>query len=195
MPPSTAKGRCFRFAASLPQFVSSGFAFARAHKRWAITVLLVGSTLFTALATAQGQRLSFVSFIPNGVFYPNPAGASQTYSTNPRGIDLANPFFQNLGTNGRTCATCHAPSDGMSVSSASVELRFLLSQGRDPIFRPVDGSNCNHDVDLSTFRARQAAYSLLRTRGLMHSELGRLLGRKLTDTQNIGRVSELSLAT
>ena len=83
------------------------------------------------------------------------------------GIDLTGPFFQSLGTNGRACATCHQPSDGMSVSAANVELRFLLTQGTDPIFRTVDGSNCNHNIDVSTVEGRYAAYSLLRTRGLI----------------------------
>jgi hypothetical protein len=55
----------------------------------------------------------------------------------------------------------------MSVSAANVELRFLLTQGADPIFRPVDGSNCNHDLDISTVEGRYKAYSLLRTRGLI----------------------------
>jgi hypothetical protein len=31
----------------------------------------------------------------------------------------------------------------------------------------VDGSNCNHDIDVSTVEGRSAAYSLLRTRGLI----------------------------
>lgn len=55
----------------------------------------------------------------------------------------------------------------MSVSAANVELRFLLTQGTDPIFRTVDGSNCNHNIDVSTLEGRYAAYSLLRTRGLI----------------------------
>jgi hypothetical protein len=55
----------------------------------------------------------------------------------------------------------------MSVSAANVELRFLLTQGTDPIFRPVDGSNCDHSIDVSTFEGRSKAYSLLRTRGLI----------------------------
>ncbi|HEY6384802.1 MAG TPA: hypothetical protein VIX91_03880 [Candidatus Acidoferrum sp.] len=114
----------------------------------------------------QGPLARLLSFIPNGVFFPNPNGASQTYSANGGGIDLTGPFFQSLGTNGRSCGTCHTPSDGMSVSAANVELRFLLTQGTDPIFRPVDGSNCNHNIDVSTMEGRYRAYSLLRTRGL-----------------------------
>src|ERR1700756_4673936 len=107
----------------------------------AVAVVLVATT-FTA------QPIPPISLIPNGVFFPNPNGASQTYSTNSGGIDETGPFFQNLGTNGRACATCHQPSDGMSVSAANVETRFLLTQGQDPIFRPVDGSNCNHNIDV-----------------------------------------------
>lgn len=134
-----------------------------------LAVLLIGA-MFMALRGASGDDGPFarlLSFIPNGVFFPNTNGASQTYSSRGGRIDLTNPFFQSLGTNGRTCGTCHQPSDGMSVSAADVELRFLLTQGRDPIFRPVDGSNCNHDIDVSTLAGREAAYSLLRSRGLI----------------------------
>jgi len=36
-----------------------------------------------------------------------------------------------------------------------------------PIFRTVDGFNCNHNIDVSTLAGKSAAYSLLRTRGLI----------------------------
>src|SRR6516165_10328829 len=123
------------------------------------------------IAVVNGQQIPFVSFIPNGVLFPNPNGASQTYSTINGGIDEAGPFFESLGNNGRTCASCHQPSDGMTVSAANVQLRFLVSQGLDPIFRPVDGANCNN-LDVSTVAARYEAYSLLRTRGLIRIAIG-----------------------
>ena len=123
--------------------------------------------ILVVITAAMGQQTPLSTFIPNGVSFPNPAGASQTYSSINGGIDLKNPFFQNLGTNGRTCGTCHQPSDGMSISAANVELRFLQTEGRDPIFRTVDGSNCNHDINVSTLAGKTAAYSLLRTRGLI----------------------------
>jgi len=126
-------------------------------------IFLVCATLLV-ISAVKGQQ---IPFIPNGAFFPNPAGASQTYSASGRGIDLTGPFFQSLGTNGRTCGTCHQPSDGMSISAANVERRFLLTEGEDPIFRTVDGSNCNHSIDVSTLAGRYAAYSLLRTRGLI----------------------------
>jgi hypothetical protein len=149
------------------------FGFRR-QRRFVISAVVVGCTTLAMIAAVNGQQLSqfsFRNFILNGVFFPNANGASQTYSTNGGGIDLTNPFFQSLGTNGRTCGTCHQPSDGMSVSAANVELRFLLTQGTDPVFRPVDGSNCNHNIDVSTVKGRYAAYSLLRTRGLIRIAL------------------------
>lgn len=106
-----------------------------------------------------------IGFIPNDLLFPNPSGASQTVSSTGR-MDLSSPFFENLGTNGRSCVTCHQPSDGMSVSASDVQLRFALTRGEDPIFRTVDGSNCGHGIDVSTLEGREAAYSLLRTRGV-----------------------------
>jgi cytochrome c peroxidase len=127
------------------------------------TVFLLFASL-VAISAVEGQHIPFV---PNGADSPNPGGASQTYSATGKGIDLTGPFFQNLGNNGRTCGTCHQPSDGMSVSAADVQQRFDLTQGEDPIFRTIDGSNCNHGIDVSSLEGRSAAYSLLRTRGLI----------------------------
>jgi cytochrome c peroxidase len=163
------------FAVSMSSFVdcvsrvrNKELAKGRRYKVNVLAAIFLAAAVPLAIAAASGQQIPFVTFIPNGVFFPNPHGASQTYSTNGGGIDLTGPFFQSLGTNGRTCGTCHQPSDGMSVSAANVQLRFLLTQGQDPIFRPVDGSNCNHNIDVSTLAGRAAAYSLLRTRGLIH---------------------------
>jgi cytochrome c peroxidase len=132
-------------------------------------VLGVGSVLAVVAAVNGQDRGSsfFPPFIPNGAVFPNPGGASQTYSTIGGGIDQTGPFFQSLGTNGRSCASCHQPSDGMSVSAAHIQQRFVQTRGLDPIFRTVDGSNCDHDIDVSTLAGRSAAYSLLRTRGLI----------------------------
>lgn len=141
-----------------------GSAITRRYRRVLFTaVLLAGATLI-AMVSVKGQQFTF---IPNGTLVVNPTGEAETYSTGNGGIDLTGPFFQILGSNGRSCATCHQPSDGMSVSAASVQQRFALTQGRDPIFRTNDGSNCNHSIDVSTLAGRSAAYSLLRTRGLI----------------------------
>ncbi len=88
-----------------------------------------------------------------------------TFTTNGV-IDTKNPFFQVLGSNGRSCDTCHQASDAWTVTPAHLRERFRLSNGRDPIFRPNDGANCP-TADVSTRQARRAAYSLLLSKGLI----------------------------
>src|SRR4030095_8923056 len=134
------------------------------YRHGILRAILVPAAILMAIAVLRGQQLSF---IPNGVLFPNPGGASQTYSAINGGIDLTGPFFQSMGTNGRSCATCHQLSDGMSVSAENVQRRFVQTKGLDPIFRVVDGSNCDHSMDVSTVEGRYQAYSLLRTRGLL----------------------------
>jgi hypothetical protein len=81
-------------------------------------------------------------------------------------IDTSNPFFQDLGTNGRTCFSCHRPDQGWTITPASVRERFDETRGLDPIFRTNDGSNCE-GADVSSLRKRRDAFSLLLTRGLI----------------------------
>ena len=52
------------------------------------------------------------------------------------------PFFQSLGTNGRSCASCHVASQAMGLSAAGARARFVASAGTDPLFASVDGANC-----------------------------------------------------
>jgi hypothetical protein len=130
---------------------------------WAISLLLVSRP---SAAPHGGPAM-----VPNGAQFPNPAGASRTISTSGQ-VALTGPFFETIGTNGRACVTCHQPGDGMSISAASVQERFDRTAGMDPIFRVVDGSNCNDGVDVSTLAGRRAAYTLLRTRGLIRVAVG-----------------------
>ena len=73
---------------------------------------------------------------------PNPTGFGQTLNMNGLTIAALSPFFQPLGTNGRTCATCHQPANSMSLSVSTVQQRYTLSRGQDPLFAAVDGANC-----------------------------------------------------
>jgi hypothetical protein len=65
-----------------------------------------------------------------------------------------NAFFQDLGTNGRTCFTCHQPQQGWSVSATDIAARFTASAGKDPIFRLVDGATCPN-ADVSSLGAKR----------------------------------------
>ena len=118
--------------------------------------------LVVALLIAGSDR----SFISNVYPFQNPSGMAATHTSNGV-IDLKNPFFQSLGTNGRSCGTCHQPDQGWSVSADKVQERFEQSAGLDPIFRTNDGSNCDHNIDTSTLAGRRNAYSLLTSRGLI----------------------------
>ena len=95
---------------------------------------------------------------------PDVDGELRTVTVNGE-IDLTNPFFQDLGTNGRRCITCHQPSDAWTITPAHVQQRFAASHGTDPIFRPVDGSNCA-GVD-QVHGNRKAAYTMLLSKGVL----------------------------
>src|SRR6476620_6971990 len=94
------------------------------------------------------------------------SGAIATFQPDGQTFTKNNAFFQNLGTNGRTCFTCHQPANGWTVSAASVADRFAESAGADPIFRVVDGATCP-TADVSTPSAKRQAYKLLTDKGLI----------------------------
>src|SRR6516162_10041957 len=91
----------------------------------------------------------------------DPSGTISTYQPNGS-TPTSNPFFQDLGTNERTCFTCHQPQTGWTVSAQSVQDRFKASSGADPIFRLVDGATCPTDDP-----SNPESYSLLLSKGLI----------------------------
>lgn len=97
--------------------------------------------------------------------YNDTSGTSSSYST-AGFIDQTGPFFQVIGSNGRMCFTCHQIDQGWSITPAGTQARFDLSSGTDPIFRTVDGAN-SPNADVSTVAARQVAYSMLLSKGLI----------------------------
>src|SRR3954470_8067132 len=99
-----------------------------------------------ALFLAASVPGDSVKSIPNDFPFPNDAGVLETHNTNGHGpIDLTGPFFQSLGTNGRSCGTCHKPDQAWSISAAGAKKAFDQSGGNDPMFRTNDGSNCDHN--------------------------------------------------
>src|SRR5215203_1073855 len=96
--------------------------------------------------------------------FPNPAGVLATVGAH--GPEAGNPFFQELGTNGRSCATCHRAAQAWTITPAELRVRFNRTDGLDPVFRSNDGSNCER-ADLSTMPARRRAFSLLLEKGLI----------------------------
>jgi hypothetical protein len=85
---------------------------------------LIGTAMIMTMPVS-GQSL------PNLFPIPNRSGLLETYNVNHRPISLTGAFFQPLGTNGRSCSSCHRPAEGWGISAEEVQLRFLLTQGLD----------------------------------------------------------------
>lgn len=108
----------------------------------------------------------------------NAYGFLGTYQPGGATTTATNAFFQSLGTNGRSCATCHQPASGMSVSLADIQARYVASGAKDPIFAPVDGAVCPSAVPAAYTspsilgkrrgggKSLASAYSLILTRGV-----------------------------
>ena len=122
------------------------------------------STLLLALIFGGA---AFAETIPNLFPFPNASGILKTLNVNGTPLDLSGAFFQSLGTNGRSCATCHQAAQGFSISAQEVRARFEATHGLDPIFRTNDGSNCDRNINTATEGGRRQAYSLLVRRGLI----------------------------
>ena len=128
-----------------------------------------------AIAHAQKMRRLFPDIggdtqatppvIPQLEIDLDPSGAVATFQPNGPTVTANNAFFQNLGTNGRTCFTCHQPEDAWSISAQHVRDRFHANSN-DPLFRLFDGATCPSD-DVSTLSAKRKAYGLVLAKGLI----------------------------
>jgi cytochrome c peroxidase len=90
------------------------------------------------------------------------AGRPWSWTVTRRVIRGAVNFFRPFpGGNGRSCATCHNPRDGFSLSPATVEARWRRLQrarrqnpeATDPLFRPIDADDGQDDFTLLRTRA------------------------------------------
>ena len=115
--------------------------------------------------------------LPNGVPFRNESGFAATVST-AGAIDLTNEFFQDLGTNGRRCVSCHQPATGWTVTPESLREVFDRTRGgtiddgtgAGAIFRLVDGAT-SPTADVSTLAKRRTAYKMLLNKGLIRTFL------------------------
>ena len=126
--------------------------------------LAVAALLLMAAAGTSAQQ-SRSPLRRGALVSADPSGWVQTSTPSGR-IDRNNPFFQPLGSNGRSCNSCHRQEDGWTVSAADVRRRFVATRGTDPIFRLVDGAN-SPLANVSTLAARATAYSMLLNHGVI----------------------------
>jgi cytochrome c peroxidase len=132
--------------------------------RWIPVVVLVMTTAMAGVLGGLGHLEAGETEV-DLLTFANPRGVHRTFTTAGE-IDATNPFFQDLGTNGRTCFSCHRPAAAWSVTPQELRERFAETGGLDPIFRNNDGSNCE-GADIGTARQRRGAFSLLLDKGLI----------------------------
>ena len=131
------------------------------HTGVLLCLLVIALAVPTAASSAN---------IRTKLIYNNAFGKLEVYSTDDaRGIDASNPFFKSMGTNGRACASCHKLQDALGISTATINALFWKTQGRDPIFRTVDGSNAPTGVyaQTRTISQRLKSFSMLLKHGVI----------------------------
>ena len=115
-----------------------------------LAALLAGTLPASAVPSGEIYRQGgFPPVVRQTERFWNPSGRLGTFlATGP--IDTAtHPFFQALGTNGRSCATCHQPPSALGLSVRNIRSRFAATQATDPLFAPIV-----FDWDLDKRRAR-----------------------------------------
>ncbi|HEU4732743.1 MAG TPA: hypothetical protein VFT22_32830 [Kofleriaceae bacterium] len=123
------------------------------------------------------QHTDLHNRLPNHVPVRDATGVFTTVSSHGS-IDLNNEFFQDLGSNGRRCVSCHVPTVGWTITPKQLQTVFDLTDGGkfedglglSAVFCTVDGAN-SPDADVSTLAKRRQAYSLLLNRGLIRIAL------------------------
>ena len=125
---------------------------------------LTAAAAFAALLASIGPTAAS-AHRANQLTFSDPAGEQATMTT-AESFDTSNAFFQDLGTNGRSCSTCHRPEDAWTVTPGGLQRRFDATRGLDPVFRNNDGSTCE-GADLSSFTRRRHAFTLLLAKGLI----------------------------
>jgi cytochrome c peroxidase len=95
----------------------------------------------------------------------DPTGLVGTYKVDGP-IDKHSEFFTSLGTNGRSCATCHIATQAMSFTPAHAQVLYAQTRGTDPLFASFDGANCSNVAPRD-----RAGHSLLLKSGLIRIPL------------------------
>lgn len=129
------------------------------------SVLLCSGLFVAAIAgcaddtlTDEGVEFRSADEVPNNQPIPNSGGKAATFSTDGF-VDLTAEFLTPQGTNGRSCATCHVPEDGWSITPETAQRFFDETDGLHPLF---DTRDANHpDAPVGTVEERAAAYSML----------------------------------
>jgi cytochrome c peroxidase len=106
-----------------------------------VTAIAAAVTVLTGTAAADTPPASLAAPPYSLQSFADPTGVVATFDVNGL-VNESGAFFQSLGTNGRSCSTCHVATQAMSLSAKDIQARFAETSGQDPLFAPVDGANC-----------------------------------------------------
>ena len=127
----------------------------------ASTSVRVAFGLCGALGLAGLTQANPTLFDPRLTVGINETGLIGTYKIDGP-INKHNEFFKSLGTNGRSCGTCHNADQAMSFTPAHAQRLYAQTRGADPLFANFDGANCTNVA-----RQDRAGHSLLLKSGLI----------------------------
>ena len=127
------------------------------------SVWLLGS--YPSAEQVDASSSDVQSVISNNYLFRNPNGKSATFSTQGA-VDLTGEYFQAQGTNGRSCSSCHIPEEAWSINPGTLQHLFDETQGKHPIFNPLDANNPSAIPPNPTVEDLLAAYSMLLSRGV-----------------------------
>jgi len=120
-----------------------------------------GATLPEVSAQLEAQLAGVIKEL-EAASASDAAAPGQSRARKKKAIRGAVNFFRPFpGGNGRSCATCHNPEEGFSLSPSTVEARWQrLQQARrhdpnavDPLFRAIDADDGKADFTLLRTRA------------------------------------------
>jgi cytochrome c peroxidase len=90
----------------------------------------------------------------------NSAGVAETFHTSGT-IDRSNPFFESMGTNGRTCETCHDARSAWTTSAEVMSELFESTAGTHPLFVSLHDSGNRPDALTGTLNEKRDAFKTL----------------------------------
>jgi hypothetical protein len=140
-----------------------------AAMKFGVSLLLAASGVMPAARATPSSdwwQAGVAREMPAQAQYRDGSGVVEILNTGGAFQTAENAFFTPLGGNGRACITCHQPANGMGLSVDSIRRRWGETQGHDPLFQAIDGSNCP-----SLPQGDRASHSLLLDRGLFRIAL------------------------
>jgi len=166
-------------------------------------VLAVGVIGGTGCSAAVGETATdeAADDLTSPASFSNGVGTLEVHSTTGS-IDntSTNPFFKQLGINGRTCNSCHKLDNALGISLSKIRSTFTNTNGLDPLFRINDGSNAPTGTfaKVGTLDERKVSFSMLLNHGTIRVGIGipttaEFTAASIQDPYGFAKSSELSL--